>query len=140
MTIKIGSFEGGGGLLTLAPDLTFPSTLNGVKGSVVVIGIDASSSLTTILSLTGKFAVDFLYLSRMVLENATIKLTVDGVVIWNDTFLLTNSELSLLGSNEATSRGVGNSSSILCDSTLLLELQMTTDTDIDFEYLVRPIL
>ena len=139
----LSSITGGGGSagVNLAPDLTFPSSINAEAGVVSATGIDASSGLTEILSVTGKFIVDYMYLSALTAENLTVKLTVDGVVVWNSTFT-SGTELALLGGHNGISLGHGPSSSasILCNSSLVLEVQTATDTSISFSYLARPIL
>jgi hypothetical protein len=133
--------SGGGNGAALAPDLTFPSSLLDAGGFVRVSGINPTAGLTTALSLTGKFVVDFLKFGTLLSESITIKLTVDGIVVWNDTFSITSSEVFLLGSSGSTDgAGVRNSTSISCNSSLLLEIQTTTDTDVNFEYLARPVL
>jgi hypothetical protein len=132
---------GGGAGVTLAEDLTFPSSINGLVGAVTVSGIDGSSGLTTALSLTGKFIIDTLIFTGITLESMTFKLTVDGTVIWNDTFVTTQTSLALLGDSQTLAGGMGvNSSSIQCNSSLLLEIATTADTSVDLSYLARPIV
>lgn len=137
MTIKASSL-GGGGLPRLAPDLTFPSTrLDGAGYARVTI--NPVGSLTTALSLSGKFAIERLEFAQLLSEAVTIKLTIDGVVIWNDSFTSpTANTVYLLGQGIATS--VTSPSSIQCNSSLLLELQTTTDIAVNLQYIARPIL
>ena len=99
------------------------------------MGIDASAGLTTALSLTGKFAIDYLNFGGVLSENMTIKLTVDGTVIWNDTFVAGNANQLFFG---GSSGGIAESAQ--CNSSLLLEVQMATDTDINLSYSARPIV
>lgn len=126
------------GLPQLAPDLTYPSTLSNSSGFVSVSGIDGSSGLTTALSLSGKFAIDLLWFSGLALESMTFKLTVDGVVIWNSSFTLLVSSLSLFGA--FTSSNNSTTSSMQCKNSLLLEIQTTSDTSVTLRYVARPIL
>lgn len=129
---------GGSGLPKLAPDLTYPSTLQSGTGYVRVT-INAVGSLTTALSLSGKFVVERLEFDQLLSETVTIKLTIDGTVIWNDTYTSPAANtVYLLGL--AGVAGITNPSSIRCDSSLLLELQTTTDTSVNLQYVARPIL
>ena len=67
----------------------------------------------------------------------TVKLTVDGVVIWNDSFTGTSSSQYLLGNIAA---GQAVSETIQCNTSFLLEIQTATDTDINLDYMARLIL
>lgn len=131
----LNSITGGGNGFKLAPDLTFPGDIAG-SGSFKRLVFDPSGALTTALSLTGKFVIDTLYFSGLTAETITVKLTVDGVVIWNDTFTTTTT-LALLSNISTVS---GSSISITCGSSFLLELQTATDTSVTLDYLARPIL
>lgn len=136
--IPASSFRQEATLPMLAPDLTFPSTVNSSSiPYATVTGINAVGSLTTALSITGKWAIGLLAFANVALEAITIKLTVDGVVIWNSSFTPSNTTIPLIGGN-----GVGFSGdiSIRCESSLLLEIQTTADTSVDLRYTVRPIL
>jgi len=135
MTITVG---GAGGLVQLAPDLDFPSKFSGTTiGYVVILGIDAVGSLTTALSLTGKHAIDLLAFDGITAEEVTVKLTVDGVVIWNSTFTAASS-IKLFGSNSVSNSSTV--SSMICNDSLLLEIQTTADNSINLNYMARPIL
>tara|TARA_R110002096_G_scaffold252924_1_gene445850 strand:- start:113 stop:523 length:411 start_codon:yes stop_codon:yes gene_type:complete len=136
MTIKTSAL-GGGGPPKLAPDLTYPSSLGANRGFTTIAAIDASSGLTTALSLTGKFSIDLLQFSLLTAENITVKLTIDGVVIWNDTFSVVGTTLQLFGSDSSTSTTI---STMQCEASLLLEIQTATDTDISLDYTARPVL
>jgi len=142
MTINLSSLihsgGGGGGLPQLAPDLTYPSSPT--TGSVtyqVITGINGTGGLTTALSLTGKYAVMFLEFLSVVAENVTIKLTIDGVVIWNENFT-SSSSIALFGNNSGANAGPNEI--LQCETSLLLEIQTTTDTSVQLNYLARPIL
>lgn len=136
MTIRTSSFGGTGGLPKLSPDLTFPANVSAADGTITVTGIDGSAGLATALSLTGKWSIGMLRFNNLTAENVTIKLTVDGIVIWNDTQSIPSTNFQLLG-------GVSTSSSrefISCNSSFLLEIQTTTDNDCALNYIARPIL
>ena len=134
MTIEVG--VGSGGLPKLAPNLTWPSSLASNNGSVFIGAINAVGSLTTVLSLTGKYAIDLLRFDGLASESMTFKLTIDGVVIWNDTFS-PSAGLRLFGSNTATNSSTP--STMQCDASLLLEVQTTADASIGLYYVARPI-
>jgi len=120
-------------LVRLAPDLDFPASGATYK---IITGINASAGLTTAISLTGKFCITLLRLDAVAAENVTIKLTIDGVVIWDASFVSSNSTQNLLNGLAA---GIPQEA-IQCNSSLLLEVQMATDTSISLIYLARPIL
>lgn len=128
---------GGGGLPRLAPDLTFPSSLASGVSYKEATGIDATGSLTTLLTLTGKHIINLLEIQSLTSESITVKLTVDGEVKWNDTFALPSTVLSLLGNNLSSATSTDY---FTCNSSLLLELQTTTDNSVTFRHLERPIL
>ena len=73
-------------------------------------------------------------LAQLSTETITVKLTVDDIVIWNDTFTSLTA-LPLFGAlaNEPTTPFV-------CESSLLLELQTDSDASVQFNYIVRPVL
>lgn len=126
----------GSQLPKLDVDLTFPSDLLDQAAYKQIDGIDASSGLTTALSLTGKFAIAHLSFINMLAESQTFKLTIDGVVIMNDTFVGQADQL-IVGDASNTTR---DNIIIQCDESLLLEVQTTTDTSITLNYVARPIL
>lgn len=124
----------------LAPDLTYPSSKSSDgQPYYQATGINASAGLTTVLSLTGSFAISMLGFESMTAEQVTIVLTVDGEVKWNDTFTLSSDELWLLGSNSSPVNNIPEAV-YGCRSSLTLEIQTATDTSIDFLYMVRPIV
>tara|TARA_R110002096_G_scaffold135425_1_gene287067 strand:- start:110 stop:535 length:426 start_codon:yes stop_codon:yes gene_type:complete len=123
----------------LAPDLTYPGDRLGLGTQTIkqISGIDASAGLTTALSLTGgKYVVSLLQFVIVALENITIKLTVDGIVVWNSTYLVPSATQTLLGTISAT----GQPELIQCNDSFLLEVQTTADTDIALRYLARKTL
>jgi hypothetical protein len=128
----------GGDLHVLGPDLNFP--LDKANGSIYVNTgtINATGSLTTILSLTGKFLIENLSLNDLIANNiAQIKLTVDGVVVWNVDPVSNSTAEPLIG------KLIFNTDPLLehigCESSFLLEMQMDSDTDISLLYVVRPL-
>ena len=130
------SAPGGGGFVKLAPDLTSFSDRGGGQ-YVSVTAIDATGSLTTLLSLTGKFIVDMLALGLLTTGDIDkIKLTIDGVVIWNETGMSVNGASAFLIGTSLSD----NWYQLQCDVSLLLQLQTTVDTSISLNYSVRPIL
>lgn len=131
-----GQINVNGFLPKLNTDLDFPSSIENA-GYKEVNGIDCSTGLTTVLSLTGKHMISLLYLGSMTAENVTIKLTVDGEIKWNDSFALSTTSLSLVGTNFTSS---STTDFFGCESSLLLEVQTATDTSIDLRYMSRPLL
>ena len=126
----------GGGLPQLAPDLTYPSDkASSTTTYRIITSIDATAGLTTALALSGKWSVSNLYFSNMTTETVTIKLTVDDVVVWNDTFTSGTSE-RLLGATSV----IPIPEAYGCKSSFLLEIQTATDNNIQLQYLARPLL
>ena len=129
----------GGGLPQLAPDLTFPADRIATQSTYKRIdGIDATGGLTAALSLTGKYIVNYLSFTANAVENNTIKLTIDGVVIWDSTFIPGANSIVLFGNRARTN--AGSDESLQCNTSLLLEIQTTSDNSISLEYIARPIL
>lgn len=125
----------------LAPDLNYIQDMSGGTAGAphrTVTGINGSSGLVTALSLTGKHGIYGLEFQNISVENITIKLTVDDVVIWNSVHAAAYTSLAFFGSL-ASSDG-GNSDCFQCDESLLLEVQTASDTSIDLDYAARPIL
>lgn len=133
--IPISDLDGTSVLPRLAPDLSFPSGV--LSGSIYQVVLDPSGGLTTALSLSGKFSINYIEFAGLTAETITIKLTIDGTVIWNDTFTAA-STARLLGAREGSANGI--SQEIQCNSSLLLEIQTATDTSVVLNYLARPIL
>ncbi len=133
MTITV---PGSGGLIQLAPDLTRLDTQNANSTRVTVTGIDASSGLTEVLALTGKYVVNLLDFQGLTAESDTVKLTIDGVVIFEETFTV-GTTLVVIGTLGAVSDDLQG---YLVNSSLSLEIQTATDTSIQLDYQVRPIL
>lgn len=140
--INLAGF-GGGGFYKLAPDLNRIANQAAPNLSYLQIaGIDASGGLTTALSLTGKWLLTAAVFGLTSAELMTVRLTVDGVVIWRNSFTsLSATGISLLGGNSNISgiSGTINDAYIYCDETMLIEIETTSDTDIRFQYNARPI-
>jgi hypothetical protein len=138
MTIRTSTLAGGGGAgFRLAPDLTWPTDVITSSSPYKRITLTLTpATYNTALSLTGKFAVGFIsFIFLPEGEQTDIRLTVDGVVIW-DGGALVNSTLqyNLLGN-------INNFRQyITCNSSLLLEIQTATDTSCAIEHDARPIL
>ena len=132
---------GGGGLPQLAPDLLYISENVTVNTGFKRVALNAVGALTTALSLTGgKFAISSIGFQGTAAEVMTVKLTVDGVVIINDTFTATQYGICVIGApNGAPTNTLKDIGTITCNS-LLLQLQTTTDTNVLCSYIVRPIL
>lgn len=133
----VAKFKSGGGSgFKLAPDLLFPSRLvPGVGYSHV--NLNPAGSLTTALSLTGKWLVQGLYFAQLTSELITVKLTIDGVVIWDNTF---TSGATTLHLNSRVNSSAPNGTDVVCESSFLLQIQTATDTSVDLYYAARPIL
>ena len=132
------SAAGGAPLPRLAPQLTFFSDKSGNTALYVVAsGIDATGSLTTLLSLTGAFLIELLWIQDMVVDDLDhIRLTVDGVVIWNEDGLSANGTTETLIGRST----ISEYEKIICDASFLLEVEMSSDTAMTVIYIVRPIL
>ena len=140
MTINTSSL-GGGGLPRLAPDLTWPSSKAiGLVGYTTISGINGTTGgLVTVLSLSGKYAVSLIRLTSLVSESITLKLTVDGVVIWNNTFALGAINFLAVGDGDGANTyeaAVPTQS----NSTFLLEITTITANSITCNYIAKPTL
>lgn len=133
-------FGGGGSSIPLlAPDLTYPS--DKAADSVTyksISGIDGTSGLATALSLSGSFKINYLEFNSMTSEQVTIKMTIDGDIIFNDTFNMSSTSLLLFGGGMGTLEAE-QQEVFKCNSSLLLEIQTTTDNSVGLSYLARPI-
>jgi len=141
MALSTLTILGGVSGIILAPDLTFPSTLNSpTSGVVVVNGINTTAALTEILGLTGKYAIEYIELSSLTAESAQIKLTIDGEIKWNDTFTLPGTALLLCGAQNVGGTSGTAALPFISKATFSLELQMSADTSITINYLARKIV
>jgi hypothetical protein len=132
--IPLSDFTGAK-LMKLAPDLDFPNRA-GANGYDISGAIDASGGLTTVMNITEKSVIDLMKFINLTAESITIKLTVDGAVLWDVEFTCptTLTLLGGVGSNE-----ISSSTSLVCESSAKLEIQTATDTEIYFQHLARPI-
>ena len=125
-----GSME----LPKLAPDLTYPTDKGeaGVGATNETVAVTAGV-LSTVISKTGKYSFSTLAYSGLVGEAMTHKLTIDGEVIWND--------VGQSGTVE-TLLGVDNNHGLAfkCDTSFLLEINTLTDTSVNIQHDLRPIL
>ncbi|MCP4395676.1 MAG: hypothetical protein GY804_15620 [Alphaproteobacteria bacterium] len=138
MTIKLDDFSSGGSTLKLKENLTYPSTITGDIQTVVVS--NTNLGLTTALSLVGKFSISLLnVLGITQTDTLTVKLTVDGDVIWNDDSTVQSTNRALWTGNE-TDNHLQARSPFGCDETLLLEVQTSTDSSVSLEYILEPIV
>jgi len=134
----LANIEPSGGV-RLAPNLTFPTDKSSSVNYQRITGINAVGSLTTVLNLTGKFAIPFLELRDIANENVTIKLTIDGVVIWNAADDIFNNWIPLIGVQNNTAT-IASSEVVLCESSFKLEVKTTSDSSISCSFIARPII
>lgn len=129
----------GGNIPKLAVDTDFPKDKPNGVAVFTVLNINAVGGLTTILSLTGKFAIHALWMSGLTGNNiATVKLTIDGVVVWNVDPLTNTTVERYIGS--ALTDGNAWTERLMCETSFLWEMEMDSDTTIHLNYAVRPIL
>jgi len=144
MTIRLSATSGGGGAgFKLAPDLNYISNnISSNQPFQRVTNIDGSSGFVTALSLAGKFAVPMLRFGDTLAESMSVRLTIDGTIIINDTFTATTNGITVVGGDTGAFGSVDFYEGItpVCNSSLLLEIQTTTDTDVTLQYIARPIL
>lgn len=96
-----------GDALRLDIDLGFPGTLNNAPdGFVSASSINTTAGLTELIGLSGKYAIQYLRLGDLTTESVQIKLTIDGVVVWDDTFVLPDTSLTLQGATNLLTGGI----------------------------------
>lgn len=125
----LSSVVGGGGAISLAPDLTRLGTLLTSNNFVRVTGIDTVGAPTEVLGLTGRYVVGHLKLFNATAESVTITLDIDGETIYSETFTMLTT-LTIYSDN----------SPFVVNSSLSLKVEMAADTSIDFDYIARPII
>lgn len=145
MATSLKQVVGGGGAgFKLAPDLNYISNNDSPSITYKTINVDPSGSLTTALSLSGKYAISGLVLTLIANEDITVKLTIDGVVIINETIAFDGGAngISVLGEVASASPSSPRGAGIItvCEESLLLELETVTDTSVNVTYIARPIL
>lgn len=133
--VTLQSLVGGGGRPRLAPELSYPSALS--PGNLYKqVTINPAGVLTTALSLTGKWQIGLMEFGNLTAETVTVKMSVDGVLIWDSTFTCSIS----IPLNGRITNNQPMASDFECQSSLLLELRTATDTSVTFSYQARPIL
>lgn len=136
--------EIGSAIPKLAPDLNFIQDTafgSGAASIRTTANIDPSSGLTPVLNLIGKFEVSMLQLANITGGDATtVRMTVDGVVIWNSSKVFGVADPGLMGAAGAIAANGAMGESFICNSSLLIEIQTTTDVEMKLNYRARPIL
>jgi hypothetical protein len=121
-----------------APDLTWLAdhTLN--QQYKLITAIDATGSLTTLLSLTGKFQISMIWASLISSNDVDQwKMTIDGVVIHNEDGMSSNSTNHFAMGQGDMDHGF---QPFQCNASFLLEAEMTVDASFSLYYHIRPIL
>ena len=121
----------------LAPFLLAPSTMldNGTNNKTITF--DPSGALTEGLGLSGKWQVSALALFGLPTgEISTVKLTIDGVVIWNDTGTKTHAGFYFNhAGNTLTVRAA-----FIVNTDFSLEVQTVADSAVQVIYHAHPLL
>ena len=137
--VTLKSLVGGDVLPKFAVDTDFPKDKVDFVFWKQVTGIDASASLTTILSLTGKFAINFLFMEALLAnEIAQVKLTVDDIVVWDVDPVTNATTEGYIGHDLNVDRATLEP--MMCQSSFLFQMKMDTDNSITLSYQARPIL
>lgn len=138
--MQLSAPGGGGGGLPLAPDLTYPADKQAIVIYTNVSGIDASAGLTTLLSLTGKFSIASLLMTSLTANDiAQVRLTVDGIIIWNVDPVTNSASEAYIGGG-ITAANIHGLEDIRCESSFLFEMETDADTSIAMTYIARPLL
>lgn len=132
----------GSGSIQLAPDLTWPTNRLDANDSVrELTGIDVSgNTLQTLLTLTGAFNIQYVRVSDIASnENVQMRLTVDGVVIYDTgTYTPGTATRDLIFGSGPTDPDYLES--FVCRESFLLEYATDTDTSITLGYKIKPII
>lgn len=137
---------GSGAGFKLAPDLNYISSNFALGQGYKSVTVDPSGSLTTALSLTGKFAIGAAVFTSLGEDVFNIRLTIDGVVIIDDTVDANtsggNTEAAIIGDTQGSTltATMGAGLPVICEESFLLEIQSTTDTAVTLKYVARPVL
>ncbi len=124
--------------IRMAPDLDWWDTRTTGAPYILTGSIDVSGSLQTVLSLTGKFQINLVYITGMTTDDMDqFKLTVDGIVIHNEDTILDNVTQIFVIGNFAQDSGP---QPFQCNESFLLEMEMVSDADINLYVVARPIL
>lgn len=139
MTIEVGS-SGGSSALEFAPEaITAGEAMNNTTSITIAV---TPGSYSTLLTATGKFNLNFISVSGVAVENHRIRLTADGVVVWNTGDLaITTGSMILFGGNSTVGFNIGAVvENRLIKTSILLEIQTTADTSVNLNYRLRPVL
>ena len=131
--------NGGGGFYKLAPDLNRISEQK-VTGDAYkeIDNIDARGALTTVINLSGKWLLTNAFIYGAGNQVVTLKVTVDNIVIINDTFTVQNFRTGIVGVQGSMTNQISDTY-LYCDSNILIEFQTATDDSVLFQYNARPI-
>lgn len=136
----LSSIVGGdGGNFEFAPEtITNQSVVSGFVLEAVAVTAGVYSPL---ISATGKFSLSFLRLSDLATENHSIRMTIDGVEIWNIVNVpITGGQMLLFGGNSTVGVNVGNvTETRQINTSMLLEIKTTNDTAVTANYQLRPV-
>ena len=140
--IKLSS-KIGGGIPKLAPDLDWPKVIGEQAGPAggphQQAAVTISATETAVLSLTGKYLVEYLNISALSTSTQyTVRLSVDGEDIWSTT-LTTTASTSALRLYEGIPGNNPPSSPFKVDSGMTLYVSSPTDTSVTVLWLARPI-
>jgi len=130
--------NGGGGFYKLAPDLNRISEQKATGDGYKEINIDARGALTTVINLSGKWLLSSAFIYGAGNQVVTLKVTVDNIVIINDTFTVQNFRTAIVGVQGGITTQI-NDTYLYCDSNILVEFQTATANSVLFQYNARPI-
>ena len=130
--------NGGGGFYKLAPDLNRISEQKATGDGYKEINIDARGALTTVINLSGKWLLTNPFIYGAGNQVVTLKVTVDNIVIINDTFTVQNFRTAIVGVQGGITTQI-NDTYLYCDSNILVEFQTATANSVLFQYNARPI-
>jgi len=133
------SLAGHQGINKLAVDTDYFETRGNLAGQLTTVAaINAVGSLTTVLSLTGKFHIHQLFCTLLSTNDIDHwKLTIDGVIIHEEDGMSSNNTgVGFWGTQD----GDWGDHGIICDSSFLLEMECTADNSFSLWYHAQPIL
>ena len=131
MSASWSEITGGSAGIRQGADLTLPSRIDGTSGFESVANIDTTTGgLVEVISFAGKLNVTALAINNLPIESITIKWTVDGDVIHNDTFSNTDSNSRILG--------IEGDLPAIVNTLAVLEITSTTGTTVGLTFSARP--
>jgi len=139
---NITDFIGGGGGVRLAVDTDYIAT-SPLTSVTVDSSIGGTTTPQTLLSLTGKFLIDYLYFSIITTtEDIRIVLEIDGVTVWDNTSTHSGATQLVIGSSIPTNNTgyVFSGPGIICNTSLTLKAGTATATNTTIVYSARAIL